>query len=98
MMRLLLRPDRNLTDAPALVPKEAGPRVRDDRLDSRHSAFTRVHSPLKTGVNALNGALCAGMSGGAALDRCSVAGPALAGQTQSRGRNHARVSFRFFYS
>src|SRR5262249_1243618 len=27
------------------------------------SAFTRVHSPSKTGVNALNDALCAGMSG-----------------------------------
>ena len=27
------------------------------------SAFTRVHSPSKTGVNALNDALCAGMNG-----------------------------------
>src|SRR5262249_16296980 len=27
------------------------------------SAFTRVHSPSKTGVNAHNDALCAGMSG-----------------------------------
>src|SRR5499433_422097 len=28
------------------------------------SAFTRVHSPSETGVNALNAALCAGMNGG----------------------------------
>jgi hypothetical protein len=40
----------------------------------------------------------AGMSGGAVLDRSSVAASALAGQTQSRERNHARVSFRFLYS
>src|SRR6266436_9329973 len=31
--------------------------------DARQNAFTRVHSPSKTGVNALNDALCAGMSG-----------------------------------
>src|SRR5258708_17515361 len=31
------------------------------------SAFKRVHSPSKTGVNALNDALCAGMSGKEAM-------------------------------
>jgi hypothetical protein len=40
----------------------------------------------------------AGMNGGAVLDRSRVAGSTLTGQTQSRERNHARVSFRFFYS
>src|SRR5262249_33205211 len=38
------------------------------------SAFTRVHSPSKMGVNALNDALCAGMSGvfAALSPRCRV--------------------------
>jgi hypothetical protein len=40
----------------------------------------------------------AGMSGEAVLDLRRVAGSARAGQTQSRERNHARVSFRFLYS
>jgi hypothetical protein len=40
----------------------------------------------------------AAMSDAAVLDGSRVAGSALAGQTQSRERNHARVSFRFFYS
>src|SRR6516162_3586842 len=47
-------------------PRKRGPR---SRIVSRRlwipaiSASTRVHSPSKTGVNALNDALCAGMSG-----------------------------------
>jgi len=43
-------------------------------LDSQHKrAFTSVHSSSKTGVNALNDALCAGMSGGdAAKDQAII--------------------------
>jgi hypothetical protein len=84
-MRLLLPADRNLTDAPALVPAEAGTQMTD--WIPAISAFTRVFD-----------ALCAGMNGGAVLDRSRVAASALVGQTQSRERNHARVSFRFLYS
>jgi hypothetical protein len=35
-----------------------------EAIPLRHRAFTRVHSPSKTGVNALNDTPCAGMSGG----------------------------------
>src|SRR5215471_16713813 len=35
------------------------------------SAFTRVHSPSKTGVNALEDALCAGMNGRQTRSRCA---------------------------
>src|SRR5262249_25015440 len=41
------------------------------------SAFTRVHSPSKTGVNALHDALCAGMNGRALDSRFALSRPAL---------------------
>jgi hypothetical protein len=72
---------------PPLVPAEATSRMGMTDLIPAISAFTRVFD-----------ALCAAMSDAAVLDGSRVAGSALAGQTQSRERNHARVSFRFFYS
>src|SRR5262249_23190898 len=47
-------------------PRKRGPRPRFASTCPwipSTSAFTRVHSPSKTGVNALNDALCAGMNG-----------------------------------
>jgi len=41
-------------------PAQAGTQLL---LDSRHKRVYGVHSPSKTGVNALNDALCAGMNG-----------------------------------
>src|SRR5262249_27387642 len=55
---LLLRPA-----AEHVVERSARPRASGDLPTSLHDAFTRVHSPSKTGANALEKALCARMNG-----------------------------------